>query len=235
MPRVVQVASSESHEVNHRVSNTYSADTSDSDDALNRNYNQRVNFVPEPITTYLRFPVNYSLYNVTYMDSENDPYCLRCVIDGQVKKFKKDARVWLHKSSERKRKYSEGATRNDKVENSVTANKNLKMDSDGHQTKPGDGAYRSIMYNTGVGNDLLSDISSLADSDADLTYSEESSPTLGTSLIELREECNGSKSVRFDENLNTGYRVHSTESDESLRSLEKSGSQRNLSGIHLFF
>ncbi|XP_045215565.2 uncharacterized protein LOC123565854 [Mercenaria mercenaria] len=220
MPRVVQVPSSETEEVN-----VYNADSSESEDTVNRNFNQTVNSVSELVSSYMRFPINYSLYNVTYLDSESDPYCLRCVIDGQVKKFKKDARTWLHKSSDRKRKIGDEAIRSANIDENGTACKNLKMVSDATQLIACGGTYRSGPYNTDVNNDLLSEISSLGDSDADLTYSEESSPSLDS---ETRDKYQ--KSVRFDDTVNTGYRIHalSSGSDESLNAAGKTISSRNI-------
>jgi hypothetical protein len=220
MPRVVQVPSEDTGV------NVCNADSSENEDTVNRNFNQTINFSQESVTTYIRFPINYSLYNVTYFESENDPYCLRCVIGGRVKKFKKDARTWLHKSSDRKRKMGEETSPRYGINASnATANKNLKLVSDTQQIISCGGTYRSNPFNTDAGNDVLSEISSLGDSEADLTYSEESSPSL---TGETREKYQ--KSVRFDHNINERYRTDalSSDSDESVNVVGKTTSSRNI-------
>ncbi|XP_060571259.1 uncharacterized protein LOC132729503 [Ruditapes philippinarum] len=220
MPRVVQVPSEDTGV------NVCNADSSENEDTVNRNFNQTINFSQESVTTYIRFPINYSLYNVTYFESENDPYCLRCVIGGRVKKFKKDARTWLHKSSDRKRKMGEETSPRYGINASnATANKNLKLVSEAQQIISCGGTYRFTTYKTDAGNDVLSDISSLGDSEADLTYSEESSPSLTS---ETREKYQ--KSVRFDHNINERYRTDalSSDSDESVNVVGKTTSSRNI-------
>lgn len=219
MPRVVQVPSSETEEVN-----LYNADSSENEDTANRNFNQTVNSGQERVATYMRFPINYALYNVTYLDSENDPYCLRCVIGGRVKKFKKDARTWLHKSSDKKMKMDDESRYPRNVGNAA-ATKNMRLASDAQEFIACGGAYRSNTYNTDIGNDVLSEISSLGDSEADLTYSEESSPSLSSETREKHQKC-----VRFDHNIHARYRSQSisSDSDESVNAVGKTTSSRNI-------
>ena len=198
MPRVVQVNSSSNLNENTRgndVGERMGVLLEENESNVNRNYNQKES---ESLTT-LRFNVNYGLYNVVYNPSEDDVYCLKCNIDGRDVKFKKDARVWLHKSNDLKRKFEEKEKEESEAKSSnkiaredcvLVANQIAKIPTkqfdnsvnkeDGCAKKmdriqqyfqnvfSGYGSYRRS-------KEVDSPISSLGDSEADLTYSEEES------------------------------------------------------------
>lgn len=230
MPRVIQVESS--HGVDS-ISNMPYVNSSDRDhDALSKYYNQRIKNAPEPIAGHMRFAVNYTLYNVTYSESDNDPYCLKCIRDGQEIKFKKDARTWLHKSSERKRRRDDENRSDDtaEIKNSKLELHNLDANGKGSHNV----TYSDIQSNFPKPDVLRSktELIVCAHSDADLTSSEESStPLCGTSRDDLNTvNATITKDVRFDDSTYTGYRVHTVSScsDESLNSLRKATSTTNL-------
>ncbi|WAQ97004.1 hypothetical protein MAR_029694 [Mya arenaria] len=186
MPRVVQVSSTSNLNVNTR-DREQAEDFTDADDGFNKNHNQQehCSLSFDALPQYLQFPIDYAAYNVVYCPSDNDPYCLHCEVGGEVVKYKKDARIWLHKSSDNNRIHASKNT-NTPETRKATANED---DSNYDDIKRRLGkiqhyfqnvcasnvGYTHGPYRTAVGID--SDISSLGDSDADLTYSEESSPS----------------------------------------------------------
>lgn len=202
MPRVVQVTNSTGN-LNLNVRSSGGVESvvtveEENENDVNRNYNQKESGLSDSSTT-LRFNINYDLYNVTYSPEEDEVYCLKCRIGGQEVRFKKDARVWLHKSNELKRKLEElEQTEFQEKSSTKTTKGNEAVSPVSPTTESGDKStdesrklartekyFQNIRQGYGTyrhSKDLDSDISSLADSEADLTYSEESSPSVSLSF-----------------------------------------------------
>ena len=187
MPRVVQVNSSNKLDANGRGGDGAEHDENDTE-GLNKNHNQQEEDYQDAVSEYLHFPVDYDTYNVQYCPSDNDPYCLRCDVGGEIVKFKKDARVWLHKSSDKKRDRPENRRADSRVttrEKSSFPNSHKDdQDVSGVELKRRLGKIQVYFENVcksygdyRTAANVESDISSLGDSEADLTYSEESSPS----------------------------------------------------------
>lgn len=220
MPRVVQMKSN--HDV-ERDSDTPCVDSSDSVDGTlskhDKAYNQRIRNAPEPIAGDIRFAVDYSLYNVIYSESENDPYCLTCIRDGNEMKFKKDSRTWLHKSSERKRKTNLENRNDDSAmehKNSKHVSYSLDDNGKGRQYLTSND-FQSYRFTADVHKSttelIVCDTSSLTDAD-----SEESSCT---SLLDINAI--NIKVVHFDESISV-----SSFSDERFNTISKATSTRNI-------
>ncbi|KAL4228188.1 hypothetical protein ACF0H5_013622 [Mactra antiquata] len=237
MPRVVQIQSSDSSDAVEDIGKLryqYLSDSSDNDTDLNKNYNQRMASgvgLNDSLTSYLKFAVNYSLYNVTYNDSDDDPYCLTCIIDGEEKRFKKDARVWLHKSSDRKRKLDCDTLNTETSTNKSSKTEYRELDllrEQIEQIKKLDSENCVKIYRPSNYTDLKSELSSLADSDAELLYSEESS----SDTEQVTKDSATTKTVRFDKTLDTSndYRVqHSISSSSDEHDTHTVGSRSTVS------
>ncbi|KAH3869578.1 uncharacterized protein LOC127868072 [Dreissena polymorpha] len=209
MPRVIQVNSSSNLNANPRGEEEAGFDLNENseENGLNQNDNQQAKADDETFSNYLPFSVNYALYNVTYSPSEDTPYCLKCEIGGRVVRFKKDARVWLHKSSDRKRKLEVQNLRTEATAKHIkgSANLNTVDDESIEDMKQRLGKIQQYFqsycatYNGYRNNaaDVDSDLSSLGDSDADLAYSEASSPTDSQLALNKGKNAEESKRVKF--------------------------------------
>ena len=128
-------------------------------------------------------------------EDEENPYSLRCVVDGKVKLFKKDSRVWLHKSSNKgKRKTTDDQRRNTDVPPLKIGKLDTEQVSKTEQTEKScenRNEHSNVVYSLGSYNlyrstvsEVHSELSSLGESEADLTYSEETTPSNSPSRTE---------------------------------------------------
>lgn len=169
-----------------------------SDEELQRTYDQ--------VNISTAFIENNIVHHVTFSSSLDDAYCLTCTCNGEEKKFKKDARTWLHKSSDRKRKHL--LTMGNDIEESSPEkqkkisllNSSCKQDVMNNNVNECieempqfgelfssklDGIPSIRIFETQNGNNCYrnsktisdSDITSLADSDSDLVDSDEEDDT----------------------------------------------------------
>lgn len=216
-----------------------SAEKENDIEEYNENTNRRISFDQKPRNCNVIRSAFYSKYSqspVYTVNSDDDPYCLRRVIDGKIRKFKKDSRTWLHKSSLKAKLKSgklENATKpiqsyGEKKEDEIL---HLTQDMEMGLSKADDVpkcAFKEdqgqfpVNENTagysGSKNDRIpymdadSDFSSLGDSDADLAYSEAPTPTGSFSYLDNWREAN--KTVTFQFQSQTSSEVSDIENEQ---------------------
>lgn len=243
MPRVVQIPSSDSSDGLEGFDipcDNLRSDSSESESGRNRNFNQRMsNGVTESLSSHLNYAVNYSLYNITYNDTEGDPYCLICIIDGRERKFKKDARVWLHKTSDKKKRLEHGNCYSSiTLKNRVAGNRNRELESVREQIRKLDSEYFINKYKQEIENDVKSELSSLADSEAELVYSEDSSSGIDQAPADINDAhadvtntSSATKTVRFDNTVDVSndYQVTAESSSSDDNCVHTVGSRSTVS------